>query len=74
MARLVRIFSALRWFLVAIGRYASPSASFVPDKYVDVVAGIEPAIAVKIVPGLGHMHMLHAPPAIDAIGDTFRAK
>jgi pimeloyl-ACP methyl ester carboxylesterase len=38
------------------------------DKYADMVRGVEPAIAVKILPGLGHMDMLHAPAAIDAIG------
>ena len=44
------------------------------DKYADIVAGVEPTIAVKILPRLGHMDMLHAPAAIDAIGDAFRAK
>jgi hypothetical protein len=29
---------------------------------------------VKIVPGLGHMDMLHVPAAIDAISDAFKAK
>jgi pimeloyl-ACP methyl ester carboxylesterase len=38
-----------------------------PDKYADVVRGVEPAIGVRIVPGLNHMDMLHAPAAIDAI-------
>lgn len=42
------------------------------DKYADIVAGIEPAISVKILPGLGHMDMLHAPAAIDAISDAFK--
>jgi pimeloyl-ACP methyl ester carboxylesterase len=46
----------------------------VSDKYADIVAGIEPAILVKIVPGLGHMDMLHAPPAIDAVSDAFKVK
>jgi pimeloyl-ACP methyl ester carboxylesterase len=40
-------------------------------KYADIVRGIEPAIDVKILPGLGHMDMLHAPAAIDAIGAAF---
>ena len=44
------------------------------DKYSDIVSGIEPAIPVKIVPGLGHMDMLHAPAAIDAISDALRIK
>jgi pimeloyl-ACP methyl ester carboxylesterase len=44
------------------------------DKYADIVGGVEPAIAVKILPGLGHMDMLHAPAAIDAISDAFKAK
>ncbi|HTV30040.1 MAG TPA: alpha/beta fold hydrolase [Xanthobacteraceae bacterium] len=46
----------------------------VPDKYSDIVAGIEPAISVKILPGLGHIDMLHAPAAIDAISDAFKVK
>jgi hypothetical protein len=29
---------------------------------------------VKILPGLGHMDMLHAPAAIDAISDAFKVK
>jgi len=44
------------------------------DKYADIVRGIEPAIDVKILPGLGHMDMLHAPAAIDAIGAIFAEK
>lgn len=44
------------------------------DKYADIVAGLEPAIAVKIIPGLGHMDMLHAPASIEAIGDAFERK
>jgi pimeloyl-ACP methyl ester carboxylesterase len=43
----------------------------VPDKYADVVRGIEPAIDVRILPGLRHMDMLHAPAAIDAISTAF---
>jgi pimeloyl-ACP methyl ester carboxylesterase len=46
----------------------------VPDKYSDIVAGVEPAIPVKILPGLGHMDMLHALTAIDAINDAFKVK
>lgn len=42
-----------------------------PDKYTDIVRGIEPAIDVKIVSGLGHMDMLHASAAIDAISAVF---
>jgi pimeloyl-ACP methyl ester carboxylesterase len=44
------------------------------DKYADVVHGIEPVIDVRIVPGLSHMDMLHAPPAIEAIGAAFTGK
>ena len=44
------------------------------DKYVEVVQGIEPAIGVRIVPGLSHMDMLHAPAAIDAISAAFAEK
>jgi alpha-beta hydrolase superfamily lysophospholipase len=46
----------------------------VPDKYSDIVAGIEPTIPVKILPGLGHMDMLHAPAAVDAISVAFEVK
>jgi len=46
----------------------------VSDKYADIVAGIEPPIPVKILPDLGHMDMLHAPAAVDAISDAFKAK
>jgi pimeloyl-ACP methyl ester carboxylesterase len=41
------------------------------DKYADMVRGVEPAIDVRILPGLSHMDMLHAPAAIDAIGAAF---
>ena len=44
------------------------------DKYADIVAGVQPAIAVKVLPGLGHMDMLHAPAAIDAIDDALKSK
>jgi len=44
------------------------------DKYADVVRGIEPAIDVRIVPGLTHMDMLHKPAAIDAIAAPFKEK
>jgi len=44
------------------------------DKYADVVAGIEPAIDVRIVSGLTHMDMLHAPAAIEAIAAAFNEK
>jgi pimeloyl-ACP methyl ester carboxylesterase len=46
----------------------------VSDKYADMVAGVEPVVPVKIIPGLGHMDMLHAPASIDAISDAFKAK
>ena len=45
-----------------------------PDKYADVVRGIEPAVDIRIVPGLTHMDMLHAPAAIDAIAAAFKEK
>jgi pimeloyl-ACP methyl ester carboxylesterase len=35
--------------------------------YADMVRGIEPAIDVKVLPGLNHIDMLHAPAAMDAI-------
>jgi len=44
------------------------------NKYADVVAGVEPAIDVRIVPGLTHMDMLHAPAAIDAIVAAFNER
>ena len=44
------------------------------DKYADVVRGIEPAIDIRIVPGLTHMDMLHKPAAIDAIAAAFKEK
>jgi pimeloyl-ACP methyl ester carboxylesterase len=42
----------------------------VPDKYADVVR--DTAVDIKIVPGLGHMDMLHAPAALDAVSAAFR--
>jgi len=45
-----------------------------PDKYADVVRGIEPAIDVRIVPGLTHMDMLYKPAAIEAIAAAFKEK
>jgi len=42
------------------------------DTYADIVAGAAAAIEVKIVPGLGHMDMLHAAAAIDAISAAFK--
>ena len=42
-----------------------------PDKYADVVAGVRPLIEIKILPGLGHMDMLHMPAAMDAIAAEF---
>ena len=42
-----------------------------PNKYADVARGVEPAIGVRIVPGLSHMDMLHAPAALDAISAAF---
>ena len=42
-----------------------------PDKYADVVP---PAVDIRIVPGLTHMDMLHAPAALDAIAAAFKEK
>jgi pimeloyl-ACP methyl ester carboxylesterase len=44
------------------------------NRYADIVAGVQPPIDVKILPGLGHMDMLHAPAAMDAIAATFANK
>jgi pimeloyl-ACP methyl ester carboxylesterase len=44
------------------------------DKYADIVRGIEPTIDVRIVPGLGHMNMLHVPASIDVISAAFKEK
>jgi len=44
------------------------------DRYADIVRGVQPPIAVTIVPGLTHMDMLHAAPALDAIGAAFKEK
>jgi len=41
------------------------------DRYADIVRGIEPKIDVKILPGLGHMDMVHAPAALDAVLAAF---
>ena len=43
-----------------------------PDKYADVVRGIEPAIDVRVVPGLTHMDMLHMPAAIEVIAAALK--
>jgi pimeloyl-ACP methyl ester carboxylesterase len=42
------------------------------DKYSEVVSGVEPAVNVQILPGLGHMDMLHAPAALEAISAVFK--
>lgn len=42
------------------------------DKYAEIVRGIAPRIDVKIVPGLNHMDMMHAPAALDAIAATLQ--
>jgi pimeloyl-ACP methyl ester carboxylesterase len=41
------------------------------DKYIDIVRGIQPSIDVRVLPGLGHIDMLHVPAAIDTIGSIF---
>jgi pimeloyl-ACP methyl ester carboxylesterase len=43
-----------------------------PDKYADIVRGIEPAMDIQILPGLTHMDMLHMPAAIEAIAAAFK--
>jgi pimeloyl-ACP methyl ester carboxylesterase len=43
----------------------------VPERYADIVRGIQPAIDVKILPALSHMDMLHVPAAIDAVAAAF---
>jgi pimeloyl-ACP methyl ester carboxylesterase len=42
------------------------------DRYNDIVRGIEPKIDVEILPGLGHMDMVHAPASIEAVLKAFR--
>jgi alpha-beta hydrolase superfamily lysophospholipase len=42
------------------------------DRYADIVRGIAPKIDVQILPGLGHMDMVHVPAALDAIIAAFR--
>jgi pimeloyl-ACP methyl ester carboxylesterase len=43
-----------------------------PDKYAEVIRGIEPPIEVRVLPGLTHMDMLHVPAAIEAIAAAFK--
>ena len=47
------------------------------DKYAEIVRGIAvqgnmPKIDVRILPGLNHIDMLHAAPAIDALRVAFK--
>jgi pimeloyl-ACP methyl ester carboxylesterase len=44
----------------------------IADKYAEIVGGIEPRISVRILPGLDHVDMLHAPAAIEATLAAFR--
>jgi len=46
---------------------------FVTDQQ-HIFGPIEPAIDIRIVPGLSHMDMLHAPTAIDAVAAAFKEK
>ena len=43
-----------------------------PDKYAEVVRGLEPPINVHVLPGLTHMDMLHMPAAIEGIAAAFK--
>jgi hypothetical protein len=43
-----------------------------PDKYAEVVRGLEPPINVHVPPGLTHMDMLHMPAAIEGIAAAFK--
>ena len=80
--RLLTNFEAPRNLGAAFRRLKTPTTIIVggadelmlPDKYAEVVRGIEPGIEVKIVPGLSHMDMLHAPAALDAISNAFKGK
>jgi pimeloyl-ACP methyl ester carboxylesterase len=80
--RLLANFAAPRDLSVAFHRLKAPTTIvagaadelMLSDKYADVVHGIEPAIGVRIVPGLSHMDMLHAPAAIDAISVAFTGR
>lgn len=73
--RLLANFAAPRDLAAAFRRLKAPTTIIAggadelmqPDKYADIVRGIEPAIDVRIVPGLSHMDMLHVPAAINAI-------
>jgi alpha-beta hydrolase superfamily lysophospholipase len=44
------------------------------DRYADIVRGIQPSVDVNIVPGLGHMDMLHMPASLDAIASAMRPR
>jgi len=76
--RLLTNFEAPRDLGAAFGRLKIPTTIvvgsadelMVPDKYADVVRNT--AVEVKIVPGLGHMDMLHTPAALDAVSAAFR--
>jgi pimeloyl-ACP methyl ester carboxylesterase len=80
--RLLTNFSAPHDLAAAFHRLKAPTTIvagsadelMLSDKYVDVVHGIEPAIDVRIVPGLSHMDMLHTPAAIDAISAALAQK
>lgn len=80
--RLLSNFAAPRDFDAAFHRLKMPTTIIVggadelmqSDKYADIVRGIEPAIDVKVVPGLGHMDMMHSPAAINAISSAFGNK
>ncbi len=42
------------------------------EKYAEIVHDIAPKIEVKVLPGLNHMDMLHAPAALEAFLAAFR--
>ena len=44
----------------------------IAENYAGMVSGITPKIDVTILPGLGHMDMLHAPAALDAVVAAFK--
>lgn len=78
--RLLANFSAPRDLSAAFHRLKIPTTIIAgsadelmqSDKYADIARGIEPAIDVKLLPGLHHMDMLHAAAAIDAISIAVR--
>ena len=72
--RLLANFSAPRDLDAAFRRLKMPTTIIAgdaddlmqSDKYGDIVRGIQPPIDVKLLPGLGHMDMLHVPAAVES--------